>query len=177
MSENVSSLTWSWKTVTSWDVFWKEAKLRTLLLFTSKSKLVNWIARVNFVTVKYLVCLTLVFHQVLDSGKMGVLSASKRALFSFSSIILNWSPPPCLPPCYTTVSHCHGVLPYHSHTSHISNLLHLKRTKVSTLFRWWPCGQICDPGNFLVVWLCFLMSQSLFLNSWNLWSFVEIRQF
>ena len=99
------------------------------LYFTSKSKLVNWIARVNFVTVKYLVCLTLVFHQVLDSGKMGVLSASKRALFSFSSIILNWCPPP---PCHTTVSHCHCVLPYHSHTtSHISNLLHLNQKRRS----------------------------------------------
>ena len=145
------------------------------LYFTSKSKLVNWIARVNFVTVKYLVCLTLVFHQVLDPGKWEFYPQATglvQFLLDHPQLVSS-----SLPPCHTTVCHCHCVLLYHSHTSHISNLLHLKRTKVSTLFRWWPCGQICDPGNFLVVWLCFLMSQSLFLNSWNLWSFVEIRQF
>ena len=100
------------------------------LYFTTKSKLVNSIARVNFVTVKYLVCLTLVFHQVLDPGKMGVLSASKRALFSFSSIILNWCPPPSFPatPLCPTVS---------SHTTHI--LLTYRTFSFSNEQKFPPC--------------------------------------
>ena len=176
MSENVSSLTRSWKTVTSWDVFWKEAKLCTLLLFILYFQIQTGEldCQGQFRHSKVFGLSNIGISSSTWSWKNGSFVRKQAGLVQFlldhPQLVFS-----SLLPSHTTVSQC--VLPYHSHTSHISNLLHLKPTKVSTLFRWWPCGQICDPGNFLVVWLCFLMSQSLSLNSWNLWSFVEIRQF